>query len=996
MKGIERLSEDLREERMKAASALQDRARLRVEIEGLKQKILSQATHITETTDTLEERDEQLSKAKEQIKALTRSEEALQRAVGNVDEKTNALEEKNKTMRQEKQNMTLELEQARYEIENLTDSIETLEAKVLNKEKLFADIKAQLELSVNQNEQHEEKIFYLTDQVREQVRTIDSMRETTSRVVTLEASTTFLNESSEELKRELELAFEKNSNLSNELLELNSLHTTEKNEHEKTREQLGGMTRDRDRLKVAAEDWEQGHDDLTGRVAAEKDAAELARNQMDSAKKEVQAIQDQLDEMHAALAISATHNAELDQEIVQNKMTILSLQQEVSVLRGKVGKEESLAKQLKESQHVCQELEQIKIQYLEIRKNNLRKEMESGVSELASTTSASQRSHTHEGIIQDLRQELHEMHAMKTKISKELDDAKRKCCTLDKVEEDLRLLKETAQIVAAERNSAKLIAKEAVERSMKTLHSRDMLVRDVNRAEADAIQAKQEVEALREELVSERNKYRKLHVDKLGCERSAAEFVAVTARAEAVMEEEKEKFTVARIELERAKRTIKEQSLVINKLREKISEMGTSSSDIGILTDSTDNINLSLSRSDNGSSLLLSQLQQRRVLSESASSSLNKSINESKDVEALKLEIQQLHHSKSIAQKEIDTLKQSIKIQRQGFDDALAETLRLHQKCDQLQTKLNAAYSNGSSGGSRSPDRTVFFSGTNTVTTGKSDRVLNKDATEAERAVHRLRAELDETLSKWTVTDNEHSVKNQLISQLQGELQREREKAILIRSQVNVLDDRLHVASEELSISEKWSNTERDHTRKALIGRMDSNLSMSMSMTNTAVEEAKESSDSASAHFLAHTEAYDHQDSTSGAMLSMSDFHTTPQRVSRDQYGGTQTPDNARGATFSGFRSSDRKEMLGHNPRLHIPQPVVVEHKSSSNNNSTNKHLNSKEQLRRRREERERARNIALRGEAFYTASQAGSSFAVAPAKLDFHQARQLLASRQR
>ena len=56
----------------------------------------------------------------------------------------------------------------------------------------------------------------------------------------------------------------------------------------------------------------------------------------------------------------------------------------------------------------------------------------------------------------------------------------------------------------------------------------------------------------------------------------------------------------------------------------------------------------------------------------------------------------------------------------------------------------------------------------------------------------------------------------------------------------------------------------------------------------------------------------------------------------------------------------------------------------------------SKEQLRRRREERERARNIALRGEAFYTASQAGGSHAALPAKLDFHQARQMLAEKRR
>ena len=48
MKGLEKLSNDLRAERLKASNALQDRARLRVEIETLKQKLEASSSALEE------------------------------------------------------------------------------------------------------------------------------------------------------------------------------------------------------------------------------------------------------------------------------------------------------------------------------------------------------------------------------------------------------------------------------------------------------------------------------------------------------------------------------------------------------------------------------------------------------------------------------------------------------------------------------------------------------------------------------------------------------------------------------------------------------------------------------------------------------------------------------------------------------------------------------------------------------------------------------------
>ena len=112
----------------------------------------------------------------------------------------------------------------------------------------------------------------------------------------------------------------------------------------------------------------------------------------------------------------------------------------------------------------------------------------------------------------------------------------------------------------------------------------------------------------------------------------------------------------------------------------------------------------------------------------------------------------------------------------------------------------------------------------------------------------------------------------------------------------------------------------------------------------------------------------------SGAKLSLSDFQTTPSR--HEQQRSNHHSDLKR-ATFGNFRSSERTEMLSLN----------------SNPKKTTNVLDSKEQLKRVREKREQRRFASLRSEAFYNASH---GMTVLPARLDFQQAKQLLASKRK
>ncbi len=1002
MNNLSRLSEDLRTERQKASAALQDRARLRVEIEGLRQKIQLQVTQLEQVNNVLEERGESLHNAEQKIKELERNTESSLQLQYETNEKLSELEEKNQQLRNEKHALNIEIEHVISESEELNNKLKEYELQLDTKNKSIDDHRKQIDKLEKTLEEIEERNFYLIDQNREKALSIDELKEKANNSEALENANIYLNQTCDDIKSQLDVAYDKNTKLEialrDETRKLNEKNT----EYDVIKHKLNTITIDRDRLKVEALDWEKAHDNLSSRIHAENESAEYARHKSDTALKEINSLQIQLNELNTVYETKCNENEELNNEIANNKIKVNNIHQENFTLNEKLLSMNKLENDNDNLQIENNELKNIKELYMDLRKQVIRRDMEDGVNELATTMSKDHNVNVHEEIIEDLRKELTIMHDNNANISTELDKALKKCYNLDKLEEDMQLLRETTQIITAERNSAILTASEATERAMKTIHNRDLLVRDVHRAESDMITAKNDIVKLKDELALERQKYRQLHVEKLGCERAAAECVAVNARAEANFEEEKEKYTITNIELERSKRSIKEQNLVINKLREQMKALvqeqakyyGSSSTSRAV----NENNNMAVSMNERSNmhkspekgslSSLSSSLSPTRsphvMLSESNRINnhniLTTSINENIEIENMKNEISQLEHGKAIMAKEIETLKKSVMIQRDGFDKALAETLRLHEINTQLRKEL-----------------TEFNNNLYSVSVSSSGENLNDN----EKVVRRLRTELDETLSKWTKIDNESTQKNQLIVHLQGELSREKEKGELLRTQVGALDDRLNIAMGELTSNNHMNESEKQKTRALLIKRLTtttthnnnnkmsnySNLHYSESETKSndtdTDGEIGEEDRGGGYNDLSHSRS-------SSKQLRISDFQATPvgkyshesnanANASASTCGGERKPSSS--ATFGHFRLSERREILSQGDQLLKKQHSINIETSLSTN----------EQLKRRRERREKQRNLALKGEAFYSASH---GMTILPAKLDFQQARQLLASK--
>ena len=135
--GLDRLSEDLRVERQKASSALQDRARLRVEIEGLKQKVQLSEKQIDDVSNALDDRITDLNNANSKINEMDRQHAISLEQHNEVEVKLRSVEEKNKILRQEKQAIALDLDHAEAEVTECRDIIVSSELQIVNKTKMM-------------------------------------------------------------------------------------------------------------------------------------------------------------------------------------------------------------------------------------------------------------------------------------------------------------------------------------------------------------------------------------------------------------------------------------------------------------------------------------------------------------------------------------------------------------------------------------------------------------------------------------------------------------------------------------------------------------------------------------------------------------------------------------------------------------------------------------------------------------------------------------------
>ena len=134
--------------------------------------------------------------------------------------------------------------------------------------------------------------------------------------------------------------------------------------------------------------------------------------------------------------------------------------------------------------------------------------------------------------------------------------------------------------------------------------------------------------------------------------------------------------------------------------------------------------------------------------------------------------LEAVQHQRDMLQREHDVMREKINIQKHGLEQAQSENIRIRSDLEHAIIDR---------------DRT------------KRDIAL-KETQFNEQQLHDLKRDLEQTVSEWQGLEKEKSLKDKVIQQYKDDLHKEHERSTLLKMQNDLLEERLKVANQELSV----------------------------------------------------------------------------------------------------------------------------------------------------------------------------------------------------
>jgi len=551
-----------------------------------------------------------------------------------------------------------------------------------------------------------------------------------------------LLKSYEDLKREYESISVSNETIDQKLKDATANIEERENEIENLKDHNSQLKRQNLMNVEDIRNLEMEKDELTKRVQAEAELASSSLMRADVAVKGKEFIDQQLDEYRKAHSNALDAKANLEHQLSVSRDSILSLQSQLAESQKKVLEMERLLADASKNQAMASEVELLRNQLSDIRKKLLRREMEEEGSSTLSSKAVIEREQqsraVYESIILELRTENDKLNSKNLETLQRIEDLARKANRVDQLEEEIQMYKDTARMVAIESQSVALSASEAAERSVKSAHDKNNILRDLRTYEIEIRNLKSELNIIQQELSDEKAKHKLTHLEKISSERKAAEFLASKSRLEAIVDDLKAHGTAEVMEVERLRRQLTDQTDTIETLRQRCT-------DVEKVREQNFNLTSNLQHLESSS--------------------------KSKEKELVS-EISLLKQIKLTQGMEIDSLTQSLDGLRKGFDSALLEIEKLREESISLKEDKERI---------------------------KREMTLTENS-RTELQLSELKKDLDMTINDWRVSERDRSVREDNIRELNGDLCKERERTSLLKTQVSLLDERLRIAYQELSV----------------------------------------------------------------------------------------------------------------------------------------------------------------------------------------------------
>jgi chromosome segregation ATPase len=453
MKGIERLSEELRLERQKANHALQDRARLKVEIESLKQSMENQRHDYQDLQLQHDELKASFTSLSQQYAELDQLRHEQDETLSSLSKEREQIFTQYQHTLHEQESMIQSIQEMKEELAKEKIVQETSLKKLQSKEELIQHLKEELYLIRQQQVDSEQEKLSTFQQLHHSVAMNEELQTKLHMADAIETGYQQTKMSNEELRYELDKSIALNQSLNETIRELNTRLSDKSAMERSLNDQIKVLISERDEYSVLIKELDGNVEELTSQLQAEsatrqalQEKAEFAVQNRHFVDEQLQIVREKYEEM------KSEHLVLIENEIGYKRQLHL-FEEENQTLLKQVSEMETMKEEMSRMSSLHAEIETLRSSLSHMRKRLIQRDLEEEAGVLTPQVildREQQGRQVYEGIIQDLRLEIDRLNVKYHELQRKYDEVMLRAGRVDSLEEEVEMYKEMVKNLTAE------------------------------------------------------------------------------------------------------------------------------------------------------------------------------------------------------------------------------------------------------------------------------------------------------------------------------------------------------------------------------------------------------------------------------------------------------------------------------------------------------------------------------------------------------------------
>lgn len=458
IKGLERLSEELRLERQKSNQALQERARSKIEIESLRQTNEHSRNELLDLQSNYEELKSQNVAYRTQLEQFQNQEYLYQQKIDSLEQHLREFQLHHEQFVAEQHQLKLTYQKQHEDVLAYQIKIDTLEKKSLSKDDLINSLKQDIANMRNAHLSFEQEKLSTIHELSNKTMLNEELQLQLQSVNELNESYEYLQQRNQTLKLELDESMELNSQLNSTIHELTNKLLDKQQSEKNLSFQLETIQQEKHHLVEDITQLESQYSEILQHIKLEKDAHVAMRERANAAVRNRTFLDEQVFEIKSLYEETLQKNNDYEVTIHDLQLQTIKLQEKNQELTNLLDDKDHQIQKFSQQTSYQQDIGQLKMQLAAMKKQLLQQQLQQETSNDSYATHSilqreQQAKQVYDTIIQDLRNEqLHlsnKYEELLLKYNQNIGKAQR----VEQLEEEIQMYQDMAKHITLEKQT---------------------------------------------------------------------------------------------------------------------------------------------------------------------------------------------------------------------------------------------------------------------------------------------------------------------------------------------------------------------------------------------------------------------------------------------------------------------------------------------------------------------------------------------------------------